>query len=270
MKRKLLMNAFNMIILIPLTFSLSGCEDLQKIIPEQFFSEENGETDSKNEDLQLKEEELIGRWYLRVTVGPQWMGFEFYPDGSWLAIIDNEWERPELIKEENLSGTWDYITDGCFEIYNNEHILMDQIYPQKKPISQTASFTIKNYNVYGHEGYYHYEKNEISTDLGQRMAECSGSWIFPNGAVLKMEQEGTWNLYDDTDTWLFGGRWIIEGRGYPTHIRMHSPTGDNGNNRVCYAILDDDASETPMLETEWVSDLTDFTGSDVILYKKAE
>ncbi len=125
MKRKLLMNALNMIILIPLTFSLSGCEDLQKIIPEQIISEENGETDSKNEDLQLKEEELIGRW-------------------------------------------------------------------------------------------------------------------------------------------------IIEGRGYPTHIRMHSPTGDNGNNRVCYAIMDDDASGTPMLETEWVSDLTDFTGSDVILYKKAE
>lgn len=199
-------------------------------------------------------QDITGIWYLRSYVDQKVVGYEFFKDGTWLAVTMN---NEDLYPEENLlSGTWEKSggTDS-FKVYDYNGALISQI---KLTTDEYGGAALD----FGTKMFY---ESEIA-GLSDEVADYMGSWLYPNGAELDIVKDGSWTLYDDMGNWMFGGHWVQEDGPYPVLLRLHSEVGDAGNNKVATAILDQDESGYATVEVEFDPYLTDFTGK-VVLYK---
>ena len=98
--------------------------------------------------------------------------------------------------------------------------------------------------------------------------ELAGDWVFPNGARISIEQDGTYMLYDDTDNWRFGGTSETEEGSDSVKVKLYSEVGDAGNNQVASGMLHYDDTGYLVLELEFVPYLTEFTDGKAALSKK--
>ncbi len=212
-----------------------------------------------------------------------WMGEDhFYYQGSGGAAIT-------LFGENHLckDGTeivWDdfYFTDekedgkigfyhnttGVFDVKEAEEVqmsdddfygLMENYENRCKLLSWTPIGTLQG--KYGTAG-----DTEPKTDPLEK--ELPDEWLFLNGAILSIEPDGTFGLYDDSYTWIFSGTWEANPGKDQVGVKLFSEVGDAGNRPVAEGTLHKDGTGYLVLDLEFEGGLTEFTDGTVALSKK--
>lgn len=184
---------------------------------------------------------------------------------------------------ENMDGVYIYHnTEGVYDENASEKLdmteeeftkVVDEAYKQVlltwKPIGE---FEGSEWNVSSEDSGNSAEGtggkgNEAAAD-SELLKELPGTWLYPNGANVVFESNGSWTLNNDYDEWLFGGGYETTVGGDGTvALRLYSEVGDAGNNKVADGKLHYDQTGYPVLDLNFEAGLTAFTDGTQTLNK---
>lgn len=161
----------------------------------------------------------------------------------------------------------DEVGDGSIGFYHNTSGMVDASASERLDLSDEDFWGLMDnykcglldWNLIG-------EGIELS-DEDKMMDDIIGDWLFPNGAVLSLNNSDSWTLYDDEGNWLFGGDFETDDQFEYLQLRLFSEVGDTGNNQVATGTFYYDADGYPALDVEFEKYLTDFTDGKVTLNK---
>ena len=161
----------------------------------------------------------------------------------------------------------DEVGDGSIGFYHNTSGMVDASASERLDLSDEDFWGLMDnykcglldWNLIG-------EGIELS-DEDKMMDDIIGDWLFPNGAVLSLNNGDSWTLYDDEGNWLFEGDFETDDQLGDFQIRLFSEVGDTGNNQVASGTFYYDADGYPALDVEFEKYLTDFTDGKVTLNK---
>ena len=98
--------------------------------------------------------------------------------------------------------------------------------------------------------------------------ELTDEWLFLNGAILSIENDGTFGLYDDSYNWILSGTWEAEPGTDAVAVTLFSEAGDAGNRQIAEGSLHEDSTGYLVLDLEFVPGLTTFTDGKATLSQK--
>ena len=161
----------------------------------------------------------------------------------------------------------DEVGDGSIGFYHNTSGMVDASASERLDLSDEDFWGLMDnykcglldWNLIG-------EGIELS-DEDKMMDDIIGDWLFPNGAVLSLNNGDSWTLYDDEGNWLFGGDFETDDQLGDFQIRLFSEVGDTGNNQVATGTFYYAADGYPALDVEFEKYLTEFTDGKVTLNK---
>ena len=161
----------------------------------------------------------------------------------------------------------DEVGDGSIGFYHNTSGMVDASASERLDLSDEDFWGLMDnykcglldWNLIG-------EGIELS-DEDKMMDDIIGDWLFPNGAVLSLNNGDSWTLYDDEGNWLFGGDFETDDQLGDFQIRLFSEVGDTGNHQVATGTFYYDADGYPALDVEFEKYLTEFTDGKVTLNK---
>ena len=109
----------------------------------------------------------------------------------------------------------------------------------------------------------------IEDKLNDPLENYYGTWLYPSGAAIVINDDFSWQLYDDSENWLCDGQWVLYEDADPVHIKLYSQIGDAGNEEVAEAEPAVDTAGDLIICVDFMSELFDCIGSgDSVLYKK--
>lgn len=164
----------------------------------------------------------------------------------------------------------DEVGDGSIGFYHNTSGMVDASASERLDLSDEDFWSLMDnykcglldWNLIG-------EGIELS-DEDKMMDDIIGDWLFPNGAVLSLNNGDSWTLYDDEGNWLFGGDFETDDQFGDFQLRLFSEVGDTGNRQVASGTFYYDADGYPALDVEFEKYLTDFTDGKVTLNKRLQ
>ena len=98
--------------------------------------------------------------------------------------------------------------------------------------------------------------------------ELTDEWLFLNGAILSIENDGTFGLYDDSYNWILSGTWEAEPGTDAVTVTLFSEAGDAGNRQIAEGSLQEDSTGYLVLDLKFVPGLTTFTDGEATLSQK--
>ena len=268
MKKKLVYKVLSFFVTVSIIFSLCACGNESESDRGKTVAEDKKENEIKEEETETKasisgsekvsdhlsEKNLIGRWYLENPADDEVIGYQFYKDGTWLAVSLND---GDLEYDDNkLLGTWKKSGDGSFRIFDHDGNLTEKVDLYVSEEMEEICFDLNSDILY---------KCEDTSELDEVLALYMDSWLCPTGNYVKLKLDGTWILFDDTDNTMFGGHWIMDEGDDPVRLRMYNSHFDHVWG---YAILDKDASGEQIVELIDTYYPLEDASTDIIMYRK--